>query len=275
MRKLMLVAVLALTSCERNDPKSSPWVKPESTILGCEDYQSITIESGVLYNNVWNKHSDDSGNGVQCLESREVNGAIQYGWSWSWPEGKKIIYAYPQIKVGSSPWAPEPRFGNRLPAKISSLQALELAFDVEIITNGTHNLAASMWLTREPVNGGEPNPSVIAAEVMIWTYSTAEHFNPAGSRITEVDIDGAIWEVWVDRNWKDVSGLNENRWAYITFRSTRNSMSANIDMLKLLDYAVEQQFITADIYVSDIELGNEIMSGSGITWIKSFGVNAK
>lgn len=116
---------------------------------------------------------------------------------------------------------------------------------------------------------------MIAAEVMVWTYAATGHFNPAGSRTAEVEIDGTTWEVWVDRNWKDVSGLNENRWIYITYRTTRNSMSANINILKLLKYAEEKQLITADLYVSDIELGNEIMSGSGITWIKSFSVNVE
>jgi hypothetical protein len=271
MRTLIFVALLALTSCG-NDPEPTPWVKPESTVLGCEDYQSIAIESGVLYNNVWNKHADKSGSGVQCLESKEVDGIVQYGWSWSWPEGQKVIYAYPQIKIGSSPWAPKPNFDDRFPAKISSMQTLKIAFDVETTTNGIHNLAASMWLTKEPIQGGEPDPSVIVAEVMVWTYSTKGHFNPAGKKFAEIQLGGAAWEVWVDRNWKDVSGVNENRWTYITYRSTQHSLSANIDLLKLLEYAVEQQLITADLYVADLELGNEIMSGSGVTWVKSFDV---
>jgi hypothetical protein len=110
---------------------------------------------------------------------------------------------------------------------------------------------------------------------MIWTYSTRGHFNPAGKKTAEIRVDGAAWEVWVDRNWKDVSGMNENRWTYITYRSPKSSLSAKIDLMKLLGYAVEQQLITADLYVSNVELGNEIMSGSGITWVESFSVIVK
>ncbi len=272
VRALILIAVFALASCGRNDSKPSSWVKPESTVLGCEDYQSIAIEYGVLYNNVWNQQADDGGNAVQCLESREVDGVVQYGWSWSWPQGKQVIYAYPQVKVGTSPWAPKPGFDDRFPAKISSLQALEIAFDAETVTDGNHNLAASMWLTNSAIQGDEPDPSLIAAEVMVWTYSTSGHFDPAGKKLSEVQIDDARWEVWVDRNWKDVSGLNENRWVYLTFRSTQNSMKASIDLLKLLTYAIKREIITAELYVSDLELGNEIMGGSGVTWIKLFDV---
>lgn len=264
--------MLFLLSCSNDDPELSGWIKPVSETLGCDDYQSITVESGILYNNVWNKHADKGGKGVQCLESREVDGVIQYGWSWSWPSGQRVVYAYPQIKAGYSPWAPAPGFDDRFPAKISSLQTLALAFDVETVANGNHNVAASMWLTTEPVNEGEPNPSVIAAEVMIWTYSTKGHFNPAGKKFADMKIAENTWEVWVDKEWKDVSGINTNRWAYITYRSVRHSMSENIDLLALLAYAVEKGLITADLYVADVELGNEVMSGSGITWIRSFGV---
>lgn len=271
----MFVAVLALASCRSESAAPSTWVKPESTVLGCDDYQSIEVKPGVLYNNVWNKHADDSGAGVQCLESRTVDGSVQYGWSWSWPEGKRVIYAYPQIKRGSSPWAPKPNSDARFPARISSLEALELVFDTETVTNGIHNLAASMWLTQEPINSDAPNPSAIAAEVMVWTYSTRGHFNPAGKKAAEIMVDSAKWEVWVDRNWRDVSGVNDNRWTYITYRSMENSLSANIDLMKLLQYAVEQQLLSEDLYVSNLELGNEIMSGSGITWVKSFSVTVR
>jgi len=271
----MFIAVLALASCRSESTAPSSWIKPESTVLGCEDYQSLEVKPGVLYNNVWNKHADESGDGVQCLESRIVDGVIQYGWSWSWPEGKRVIYAYPQIKRGASPWAPKPTDDDRFPAKISSLQALELAFETETTTNGIHNLAASMWLTKEPIGDEAPNPSAIAAEVMIWTYSTRGHFNPAGKKAADIMVGGAQWEVWVDRNWKDVSGMNQNRWTYITYRSKENSMSANIDLMELLGHAVEQQLISADLYVSNLELGNEIMSGSGITWVKSFSVTVE
>ncbi|MCP8900363.1 hypothetical protein M6D89_13745 [Gilvimarinus sp. HB14] len=142
---------------------------------------------------------------------------------------------------------------------------MKLAFDTETTTNGVHNLAASMWITKEPINNDAPNPSSIAAEVMVWTYSTPGHFDPAGKKTGEISVGGMDWEVWVNRNWKDVSGVNQNRWTYITYRATKNSLSANINLLKLLQYVIDKQLISTDMYVSDLELGNEIMNGSGIT----------
>lgn len=275
MKIIILIVTLVLISCGNESTTPSSWVKPESTVLGCGDYQSIAVELGVLYNNVWNKQADESGDGIQCLESRTVEGVVQYGWSWSWPEGKRVIYGYPQIKRGPSPWAPQPNSDSRFPIRISAINTLELEFDTETITDGIHNLAASMWLTKEPISGDSPNASAIAAEVMIWTYSARGHFDPAGKKAAEIIVDGARWEVWVDRNWSDASGVNDNRWTYITFRATENSMSAKLNLMELLKYAVEQQLLSANWYVSNLELGNEIMGGSGITWVKSFSVTVR
>jgi hypothetical protein len=103
VRHLLLATLLILAGCDTREPVASAWQKPASVTLGCEDYQQIALASGILYNNVWNKHADTTGTGTQCLESREVDGVMEYGWSWNWPRGKRVIYGYPQIKTGSSP----------------------------------------------------------------------------------------------------------------------------------------------------------------------------
>lgn len=270
MKRLLFAALLILAACDTNDPAASAWQKPASVTLGCEDYQQITLAQGILYNNVWNKHADTTGTGTQCLESREIDGAMEYGWSWDWPRGKRVIYGYPQIKTGTSPWAPNPDFDPRFPAKIASLKEMTLTFATETSTDGIHNLAASMWLTTEPMIATEPDASVIATEIMIWTYATKGHFNPAGKKVAEISLDEHTWEVWADKNWTDASGINDNTWTYLTFRAKEHSLSAHIDLLKLLDYAADKQFISRDLYIADLELGNEIMSGSGVTWVKEF-----
>lgn len=242
----------------------------EVETLGCGDYLAIPTANGILFNNVWNKHAAGTDKWTQCLEQRTVNGTVQYGWSWNWPRGRQVIYAYPQIKLGASPWAPEPAMDTRFPVKISTLKRFEVSYEVETTSDGDHNLATSMWLTKSPVKDGKPEPSAITTEVMIWTYSTKEHFNPAGKKHGTIKTGDSEWEVWLEKNWKDVSGQNRNRWVYLTFRAKTHSLKAEIDIRKLLDYAIAEQIITSDLYVADVELGNEIMSGSGVTWVHSF-----
>lgn len=262
MKKLLVIALFVFASNHNSFA--------EVEILGCGDYLAKPTANGILYNNVWNKLAAEDNEWTQCLKQRTVNDTVQHGWSWEWPRGRQVIYAYPQIKLGASPWAPEPAMDTRFPAQISTLKKFDVSFEVETETDGDHNLATSMWLTESPVKGDKPDSSTIAAEVMIWTYSTKGHFNPAGKKHGTIKTGDSEWEVWLEKNWKDMSGQNKNRWVYLTFRAKTQSLKAEIDIKKLLDYAVAEQIITSDLYVADIELGNEIMSGSGVTWVHSF-----
>lgn len=269
---LINLIILCLISSCQDKSTNTLWVKPPSITLDCADYAAIQSPIGVLYNNVWNKHGAKDGEWQQCIEKRLVAEVTQYGWSWQWPQKSNVIFAYPQVKLGVSPWAPEPASDNRFPLKISSIKNLTISYDLEISTNGQHNLATSMWLTNSATVYEKPNPSAIVAEFMIWTYSTAKHFNPAGKKVTEVTIDGKQWEVWVDKNWGDASGANANKWIYITYRAKESALKTQFNAFNLIQHAVADNIITADLYIADIELGNEIMSGSGIAWVKSFEV---
>lgn len=39
--------------------------------------------------------------------------------------------------------------------------------------------------------------------------------------------------------------------------------------------ALPEKPVSTDLYVLNLEIGNEIMSGSGLTWVKSFSVVVK
>lgn len=276
MRILILTTLLLTASCGGgNDAVSFSPSEAESTPLGCEDFQAVMTPDGILFNNVWNKHAAKAGEWSQCLQARDVAGTRQFGWSWNWPAGERerTIYAYPQIKRGPSPWAPELNSDERFPAGIAALRALEVSYEVETSASGNYNLATSLWITREPVRGAAAKPTAIAAEVMIWTYATSGHFDPAGSRYGEVQTGDTGWEVWVKKDWWDISGMNDNRWTYIVFRSTQPLLKAEIDVLKLLQYAVDERLISSEFFIADVELGNEIMEGSGETWVKSFHID--
>jgi len=267
---LLLTFVLCLASCRHTKKTSQPWVKPESITVNCNEYFSIETEHGVLNNNVWNKYAAEDDDWSQCLEKRKIDSTYQYGWSWSWPTSRRVIYAYPQIKMGSSPWLPEPKFDARFPLQISTLKDLEISHEVDIIANGNFNVATTMWLVDEPNKGSQANSDIIAAEIMIWTYATEKHFDPAGKKYGEFVDANHTWEVWFDKNWTDQSGQNENQWVNITFKAKEYSFKSQIDVAGILGYAVKEDLLSPHLLIADIELGNEVMSGSGLTWVKSF-----
>jgi len=270
---IYILALLLLSSCN-----NEAWVKPDSITLGCSDYLSILSSEGTLYNNVWNKKAANDYEWSQCIEKKMANKSEIYGWSWNWPLNKwpisnNNIYAYPQIKRGVSPWDPKPTVNKQFPLKISELKSLTISHDVYVNTNGQHNLATSMWLVNSPNISEESSKSLIMAELMIWTYSTQEHFNPAGKKYGTFTSTESSWEVWVDKNWGDLSGENINKWTYVTFRAMNSQLKRKFNALDLIQYAIEKNILKNEWYISDIELGTEIRSGSGIAWINSFNVN--
>jgi hypothetical protein len=269
LRFLFLISTISVVACQQ-DGITSTQSGTGSATLTCEDYATRVTGQGVLLNNVWNRQAAGNDAWSQCLVKREVEGVVQYGWSWNWPAGRHTVYAYPQIKIGISPWSPEPRADARFPVQISSLEGLRVLYDLELASNGRLNLATSMWLTRMPHRAAEPDPSVIAAEVMIWSHAAG--FNPAGGKHGEIEAGGMVWEVWLDKGWGDISGAHDNTWIYITFKAQGSFLQADIDVLPLLKYAVSEGLIGSDLYIADVELGNEIMSGSGTAWVKTFRV---
>lgn len=261
-----------MSACQDKSSDIAIWVKPESTTISCAEYYNVETKDGIFTNNVWNKHAAKQDPWSQCLEKRTIGGSTQYGWSWSWPRGRRVVYSQPQIKVGSSPWAPEPKFDSSFPLKISDLTKLSISHDIEVHSNGQHNTATTMWLTTEPYKGNKPKLSIIAVELMVWTYSTANHFNPAGRKRGELRVGDMTWEVWYQKDWEDKSMVNNNNWISVSFKAGTSSMKAEIPALTLLNYAIQQKLIPEGLFVADVELGNEIMSGDGIAWVKTFRV---
>lgn len=271
---LIIAGCLVLSACNKESTGKVAWEKPVTQTISCDDYYSETTPNGTLYNNVWNKHAAQKLSWSQCLEKNPSNGL--YGWSWAWPANKNnVIYAYPQIKLGTSPWDPTLNLYSEFPLENSLINSLVIEHELDVQGNGEHNVATSLWITNTTEIGNTPNPSAILAELMIWSYATPNHMNPAGTHTDSFEIGGQTWEVWVDKNWSDASGANNNKWVYITFRAKNKSLRAKFDVIDFTNYAVEHQILPDVFYIADIELGTEIMSGSGLLWIKQFNVTIK
>lgn len=271
---LIIVGILVLSACDKKSAKEETWKTELTQTISCEDYYSEITPDGTLYNNVWNKQAAKKFSWSQCLERNPSNGL--YGWSWVWPTLKNdAIYSYPQIKLGTSPWAPALNGYPDFPLENSLVSSLVIEHELDVQSNGEHNVATSLWITNTKEIGNTPNPSAILAELMIWSYATPNHMNPAGSHADTVEIGGQTWEVWIDENWSDASGANNNKWIYITFRAKSKSLKAKFDVINFINYAVEHQVLPNIFYIADIELGTEIMSGTGLLWVKQFNVTVK
>lgn len=264
------ICLATLTACAPSSHDVSQTELPPTTDVECGDFASQVADAGVVYNNVWNKAAAEGYSSEQCIIQEARQGG-RLGWRWSWPREKRAVFGQPQIKIGASPWDPEPKFGTTLPMRVNAIRTLRVNHSLAIASEGDFNIVTTSWLGE----GKQPGREAIRAEVMIWTYATPGQFPPAGQLRETTEIAGDTWDVWTDSEWKDVSGANENQWAYLAYRRKQNGFQADVDVAALLAHATTRGYISADWFVYDLELGMEVMGGEGRALIDAFEVYAE
>lgn len=240
-----------------------------ATILGCEQDQTQAAYYGFVRNNMWNRNSAGPGPWRQCLQTRQRDGRSEFGWFWEWP-AQDGIYAYPELLVGRSPWQATPTNDPRFPRRLGDTRSLKIDYEVESRSSGKKNLAVEFWFTRTPPAIGQQDTRSIKAELMIWSDAADGIETVTANPATTVDIDGMTWAVQVRPNWGDVGNPGGNQWSLISYHALRKSSAARYDARKFFDDARARGIIAPDDYIWGVELGNEIISGAGSTWIRKF-----
>jgi len=269
---LQVAAVCGAIAIAGCSPAPAVFERPDFTEIDCTDYAAVERDDSIYYNNVWNSHAADDFDWQQCIIEDGDEANPTFGWYWRWPAYSRDIFAQPQVKLGSSPWDPLPKIDDRFPLALDDTEKLEIAHRLRISATGNFNVATTMWLVDNPDFGDKPNRGVIRAEVMFWTYSTKGQMDPAGENIGVIGDAGRSWSVWLDRNWGDASGVNDNRWIYLAIKSETPSFDNHFDAAKLLRDPLLKDLSLQRFYVADVEVGTEIMDGEGVAWVDKFEV---
>lgn len=278
---VVLLLALACSGCEKKEsqpkhdraPSHSADLVGTDTRMSCTDGVEIDTPIGKLVNNVWNKQAIGGAPYEQCLLVRKHDQTEQYGWSWRWPESSDVVLAYPEAVFGWKPWNGGVSSTERLPAALDDLKSLRLTYDAETEGSGRYIFSIAVWLTRAGATREEPNPGDITADVNIWLDGSA--FEPSGQRIAETTIDGSDYEIWHAANMGDASGANAANWTHVVYRSKLPRHRGAVDIKRILLDAVERDLLARSQYVSSIEIGNEVMSGEGKTWINALALEVE
>jgi hypothetical protein len=86
-------------------------------------------------------------------------------------------------------------------------------------------------------------------------------------------IDGVTYELWKEDSIGDKG--DGSGWLLYSFKSPTIQHRGKISLHTLLRYLVEKGLVKADEYVASVEFGNEVMGGSGTTWVKHFEIEVK
>ena len=213
-------------------------------------------------NNVWNKGTIT--NFEQCILRRVVDGEDEYGWRWRWPRLPDFdVRGYPEVIYGHKPWHPPTR--SAFPKRISEVREIRVDYEAYLAAEGSYNLAFSMWVT----NDDPPTPEGITHEIMIWVDRSCGFEPYPDSRVADVEIDGATYTLVIEGQFSTFGQT------YVAFARHTDQHIGTLNLDKFLAYLVENGHVPAESHVTDVELGNEAISGTGELWLKEFRVTVR
>ena len=263
---LVSSAAFLLAGCEQAKAPLPGSFNTADVAAYCRDWAKLRNSGFVYENNVWNQGTIKRENRAQCLLKRVVDGEVQYGWRWRWPRGSGNVKAYPEVIYGHKPWFTSSTTAD-LPRRISTIDELSVTYDIEMQARGRYNLAFDIWVT----DSERPTPSDITHEIMIWVGERTRAWEPSpGYLAKRVAIGGATYDLTIrpHAEWLKEHGAPDV--AYIAFNSRTAQVSGRIDVKKFLDYLTDHDHLPADGYIASVELGNEVMNGTGELWLKSY-----
>ncbi|MGD0836052.1 MAG: hypothetical protein ABSB49_05345 [Polyangia bacterium] len=241
---------------------------PGAPVFASEQNYASTLVGGRyrLFNNAWNKGAT-SGRYRQKIFVSDDRGQPVFGWVWKWRDSSGVA-TYPEVQAGVSPWNGEAAPDSGFPFLAGS-KKLVVDYDIDLQASGSYNLAFEFWA----VSGEPVSKETITHEVMIWVAS--EGLAAAGSEVAKPHIGGHGFSVDVQKNHGDSSGAHSNTWTIITLIADQPILHGPLDIGAVIDYLVESGLLDRRLLIANLELGDEVQRGSGMTVVRNFAVRVE
>lgn len=263
---LVLVAALELFLYSRQVPPVSGRILAQTS----QDWGSIPFDDGqcAVVNNTWNKAG--AGKGFkQSVFLEDVSGKQTIGWRWRAPwHFPPHVVSQPEIICGNKPWDPKTRPDAGFPFRAGT-KRITADFDVSLRARGVYNMSFTVW----GVSAYPPTKKDITHEIMIWTDHHWQ--SPAGQRVDSLTVNGTKYEVYLEQHQRDASGENANTWTYVAFVPEHSVLLGPLDISAFLDYLLRRGTLTSNHYLTNLEFGNEVSQGVGLTEIHDFAINIR
>jgi hypothetical protein len=272
MRNLMLsaclVSVLAACSTGGGRADFDLTTVPGTPVYSSEKDYAMTVvgDRYRLVNNVWNKGAT-SGRYRQKIFVNDDNGKPVFGWVWKWRDSTGVA-TYPEVQMGVSPWNGEAAPDSGFPFKAGS-KKLVANYDIDLQASGSYNLAFEFWT----VSALPVSKETIAHEVMIWV--AGETLGAAGSEVAKATIGGNTFSVNLKKGHGDASGANQNTWTIISLLADKPILHGPLDLGAIIDYLMENKLVDRKVWIANLELGDEVQRGSGMTVVRNFSVTVE
>jgi hypothetical protein len=265
-----LLLLCALSACSLGTGHADFDLKqvPGKKVYESEQDFAMTVVNGRyrLFNNAWNRGAS-SGRHRQKIFVMDDGGKTIMGWAWKWKDSSSVA-TYPEIQVGHSPWNGVVADGSGFPFRAGS-KKLIASYDIGLEATGSYNLAFEFWV----VSASPPSKETITHEVMIWI--AGERLGAAGSEVDKVTLRGNTYSVVMKKNHGDASGGSSNLWTIVTFIADKPILHGPLDFSPIIDYLLDKGYVRRDQLIANLELGDEVMRGSGTTIVRNYAVTVE
>ena len=232
------------------------------------EYATVELGAFEYQSNPWNKGDLRYGlDYAQRLGKSPTAEALRLHWMW--PKEQADISAYPGFILGMKPWSDRSTTPH-LPAPIASLTDLAVAIDLDWDAGQSNfNVAFDLWIADAIQNG----PDVVLNEVMIWVKPWDWPISDS-SAATYADQNG-VANIYHRANHE----VGSDTWQYTAVIYQTAIRQGRIDLDDVLGQLVDLGYLDPTHYLMDIELGAEVVSGTGWLDIRelrvSFGEEAE
>lgn len=196
----------------------------------------------------------------KLVEGRDFTQSIEFGEKtpfrmvWRWPDDTPEVMSYPGLIWGKKPWSTTSTTPS-LPRKLDGLGALTVDYSLDWAPQprGNFNVSFDLWIA----NALEDGPDTRLSEVMVWVkmWDWTPDETPA-ARITDATGTAAVYH----------RPDHADGWNYVAVLYDDDQKTGTLDVTALLGQLAELGLISLDDYLLDIEIGAEIVSGSG--WLE-------
>ncbi|GAA2478717.1 GH12 family glycosyl hydrolase domain-containing protein [Winogradskya humida] len=239
-----------------SSPSPSATSAPVKGVENCAAGGEITAGKYWLNNNQWGK---DTGTGTQCVTRSSLDGdTLAWSTTWDWTGQQNSVKSYASAVLG---WHWGWKAGNTgLPVRLSDREPVNADWDftVKQDTPNTMNVAYDLWLhdVAEPDWQDQPTD-----EIMVWLYHSGGA-GPVGTRQATVTIGGTSWDLY----------RGNIGWNVYSFVRTDNAEGSDLDLRDFTDDLTARAWLPATKYLSSVQAGTEIFTGSGTLDTDSYSV---
>jgi hypothetical protein len=206
-------------------------------------------------NNWWGINANNPIPGQQCIWGTcQTGDLVGWGTSWNWT-GNGGVKTFSSLVMG---WQFGLRIPNSgLPVQISANRAINCGWSFNVTTTGTIDVSYDTWMHTIPNPGFADAP---VEEVMIWLFASG-NAGPIGPVVaSNVSLAGTTWDLH--------EGPGGSTWRVASFVRRASATTAVMNMMEFYNYlaappAPQQPYIQRTFYLTSIQAGTEVFTGSG------------